>query len=1178
MSEMNIDALDVQIETSLDASTAQNITKAANAIKKVADNLGKVDMREIEKLNSVFKGTKEMESYAKSIRTVASGLKTLSGFDTGSLNNAKNTLKEISNLKFDFSNLEGLKNIDFTGLSKFSKDLDTAKRKTKELGEQVNNSTNPVPIEQRMTITRSEDFERGNGEWNRSTGPLNPEWMDAYSRKAVEFVENYKNAKLSYNDFAEATKQIVTPEIRTGNLKELQKEYLNTEKKLDQLIVKQQNDITFGADPTSKPMLNLERQIEETRAKAEALQEKIQEINQGTKTGGVGTGLKNLVISGVGKSLDVAKSSLSKLGSGVLNLSKSFVKAKFSSDRFSGSLQGGFKSMLKYAFGIRSMFVLFNRLRSTMTSSWKNLAQYSGNANRAVSSMNNSLTALKSSLATAFAPIVQSVAPYISTLIDMLTDGMNAIAQFFAAITGSKTVVLAKKTNKDYAASIGGIGSAAGGASDGVKDLAESLDLLDFDEINKLSDNTSGSGSSGGSGGSGGSSGVGDLFTTEEVDSAFADIAELFKNGDWWEIGEIIANGINSGLEKIDELINWDNVGGKITNICNGITTIFNSTVENIDWTLVGKTVGDGVNTVVNTLNLLYEGVDWNNLGSKFAEGVNSIFGIVNWDNLGKLLTQKFNAVWDTAEGFFNNLDGKTIGDSVATTLNNAFKNLHLDSASKALSGALNTLSDVLEGFNATVDWDTLTSNLEKSLKSFIDDVKWGELGENLGTFVGDLAAKIWDTVMDSETQAKLFDAGSQLIGGFVKGVLDALNNGAFGDMMQTISDFLEKHPLVSKILFGDNGEFDFSDIKESLGMVSNQLNELTSEYSYAFTIDPTLSEDGRQVLARFIQSWNEANPEAPIDNKLMRGGDEEWLVWLHEFQKANPSVEIPDSVKYGGAKEVKKWLSEFAQGNTGVVIEDEVAKSGQDLKKHVYEGWAEQTGLKFTVDADAKLTGKLDMSKLDRPVINSTAKLTSSSVNLSRPSIGSTAKFDKYSTASLTGNKKPNVSSTANFSSTNDSPLGSKRSSNKKRQIWTSASVSSITGAKKGLKLSFFSKAMGGVFSNGSWHNLPQFSGGGYANQHQWGRFAGGGLPSHGTAFVAGENGAEIVGNVNGRTEVLNQSQIASAIYSAMIAAQKQQSINVTVTLQGDANTLFKMMQNKSRQYTVQTGKPAFI
>lgn len=33
----------------------------------------------------------------------------------------------------------------------------------------------------------------------------------------------------------------------------------------------------------------------------------------------------------------------------------------------------------------------------------------------------------------------------------------------------------------------------------------------------------------------------------------------------------------------------------------------------------------------------------------------------------------------------------------------------------------------------------------------------------------------------------------------------------------------------------------------------------------------------------------------------------------------------------------------------------------------------------------------------------------------------------------------------------------------------------------------------------------------------------------------MAGETGIEIVGHINGKTEVLNQSQITSAIYSAM-------------------------------------------
>ena len=61
---------------------------------------------------------------------------------------------------------------------------------------------------------------------------------------------------------------------------------------------------------------------------------------------------------------------------------------------------------------------------------------------------------------------------------------------------------------------------------------------------------------------------------------------------------------------------------------------------------------------------------------------------------------------------------------------------------------------------------------------------------------------------------------------------------------------------------------------------------------------------------------------------------------------------------------------------------------------------------------------------------------------------------------------------------------------------------------------------AKGGAFYGGAWHDIPQY--------------ASGGLPDHGSLFIAGESGAEIVGHVGGRTEVLNQSQLASTMAAA--------------------------------------------
>jgi len=90
----------------------------------------------------------------------------------------------------------------------------------------------------------------------------------------------------------------------------------------------------------------------------------------------------------------------------------------------------------------------------------------------------------------------------------------------------------------------------------------------------------------------------------------------------------------------------------------------------------------------------------------------------------------------------------------------------------------------------------------------------------------------------------------------------------------------------------------------------------------------------------------------------------------------------------------------------------------------------------------------------------------------------------------------------------------------------------------KKGIKVKggTVMKAKGGIFANGSWRNLPQFAMGGVIKNGIQ-KFASGGLPGFGSLFLAGEAGPEIVGNINGRTEILNKSQIASAIYSAVMA-----------------------------------------
>lgn len=70
----------------------------------------------------------------------------------------------------------------------------------------------------------------------------------------------------------------------------------------------------------------------------------------------------------------------------------------------------------------------------------------------------------------------------------------------------------------------------------------------------------------------------------------------------------------------------------------------------------------------------------------------------------------------------------------------------------------------------------------------------------------------------------------------------------------------------------------------------------------------------------------------------------------------------------------------------------------------------------------------------------------------------------------------------------------------------------------------------MGGVYSNGVWGDIPQYASG---------------TLNAGSIFAAGEAGPEIVGHINGRTEVLNKSQLAATMYSAVQAAMAPASAN---------------------------------
>lgn len=91
--------------------------------------------------------------------------------------------------------------------------------------------------------------------------------------------------------------------------------------------------------------------------------------------------------------------------------------------------------------------------------------------------------------------------------------------------------------------------------------------------------------------------------------------------------------------------------------------------------------------------------------------------------------------------------------------------------------------------------------------------------------------------------------------------------------------------------------------------------------------------------------------------------------------------------------------------------------------------------------------------------------------------------------------------------------------------------------------------------------------------------RLENGGFPSHGSMFIAGENGPEIVGHIGSKTEVLNGSQISGAIYNAVSMAMKENnsSAKQDIRVYAEDGLLVEKVSRGINQHVKQTGSLPF-
>ena len=518
---------------------------------------------------------------------------------------------------------------------------------------------------------------------------------------------------------------------------------------------------------------------------SEVLRTSMSTIAQGAQViGNVGRTAWNAFSTGANLAFTAVKklsSIISSLVSGGFNLLKSAVSTTLGNMKH--LVSGGFNAVVKGAHALKSGLqtikshmqslvkkgtpnllksfsslksMLMRRVKRTFISSIFNqakeglqqLAKHSESFNKAMSNIKNTAKQSAGNLAVTLGSLVQTIEPALITLLGWFNQLLTAINSLFALLSGKGTVTVAKKNTDDYAESLDKAGKSA-------KDLNHQL--YGFDEITRQeSDSGSGSGSK-------------IEYEEKEVEGIFDDIMNMFKEGKFREIGNLIGDALDGIVLKIDDWILG--LRPEATKWARNIVEILNGIVDTNLFADIGTTIGDGLNLAFDVIWNFLDQFDFYNFGQKIADGINNMFAVVEWDLVGATVAEYFNSIWDTLRGVFGTLQWDDIGKDFAEGVSSFFSNIDWNAHKEAVVLGINGVISMLYRFVTGVNWTDIATQFVNHITGIVSGINWtGEGG------IADLVSAGIDAVLGAFgalVDSDFFDTLATNLGQTVKTILD---------------------------------------------------------------------------------------------------------------------------------------------------------------------------------------------------------------------------------------------------------------------------------------------------------------------------------------------------------------------------------------------------------------------
>lgn len=853
----------------------------------------------------------------------------------------------------------------------------------------------------------------------------------------------------------------------------------------------------------------------------------------------------------------VGKFGLKGLGAGMKGLgslaSLPFKKAIPDITNFTSKI-GGVLSGFKRILGYRIIRRIIREISEAFQEGTKNLYEWSRAVGGAMikgktfaqtmDGIASSSAYFKNSIGAAVAPLISALAPAIDFVIDKVVALINVINQLLALLGGATSWNKAIRNATEYGDAVGGAG---GAAKEALKYLAP------FDELNVLPDDKSG-------GGGGGGVDYSNMFEEQtEFANGLKDFADNIKAaveaGDWEGLGTLL--------------------GGKINEI-----------VEMIDFAGAGQKIGSFINAWFSTKYWTLDSINFTNIGAKIADFLNNALGEIDFEIIGRSLVQKFEVFADTLIGFIENADWGEIASSIGDTLSGFFKEIGDWFTETDFAALADSIWNGVKDAVSSVDWTEVAQSIFRALGAAI-----GAAASFLAQLGKDIITDIWNAIKaeaDSNGDGEL--TGKEIILGIWEGIKKVVSNAA-----QWIKD-----NIFTPFLDGIKNAFGIHSPASTMIPIGQNIAEgiLSGIAAIWSNIKAWVNTNVWQPL---VNAWNDLvgdgspfhiDAEAEV-NEITLGSDTHFSSSGSEFGGSHGSFTVEDGAlvvpmngaitkiqdKINASEKVisgieaglTKAQDSIPQAQKTVYTQarfNSVSSALTDSQKTVYTQArfnsvsSALTDSQRTVYTTSRFNAVSSALTASQKTIPTTSRFSSVSSALtdSQKTIYTQSRFNSVSSAltdsqktiytqsrfnsvsSALTDKQKTIGTSANFiSSANglkaeDTTFGSTALFNKysvsknvadgvNMQINATANITKTKGNVKG-NLTISAQALGGVLQNGVWSSIPQY--------------ASGTTRAHGSLFVAGEAGPEVVGHIGGRTEVLNRSQLAATMYASVRNAMR--------------------------------------